>query len=266
MIVATCSLDFGIQLFRNTFARLLSEAWGINTCIEPLLGWQKASPQSRTFQYLGEPILIDGEWPRLVHLNQPLHPDFWRGPQRGHFRLTGQFRLAEFYTKHRERIKREWLSFETDPMQPERKILVCSLTARLEHSSRYRYCLRPTPGELSTLLPGVDFSQVEVLVSPLIKREALRPDYDATATKPLFVDQTTTVIMARQARVVVANLTSHAWWAGFLSFAEKTILLTYGGEDRPCKTCETALVGKPKLVFEDVTTRHVDLTTETPEA
>ncbi|MGI8604275.1 MAG: hypothetical protein ACR2OZ_14965 [Verrucomicrobiales bacterium] len=267
MIVAAPHLEYGLQLFRNTFARLLGEAWEVGSRGEQVKGWRAAAAQRTAQGYLGSSTLIDGEWPRLAHLNQPLHPDFLQKPHRGHFLLAGQFRRAKFYVGHRERIKNEWFSFESEARRPERGVVVLALAAKLDGKPRQRrYCLRPTPKELRSFLPGVDFADVLVLTSLLIQREHLRPDYDRTAAKVVMMDQATSVATARQARVVVANLAPHAWWAGFLSSAEKVILLTYGGEDRPCKTCETALVGKPKLVFEDVTTRHVDLPLSSPKS
>jgi hypothetical protein len=215
MIRVIPAFDLATQLARYCFARLLGETTGMAVAPCRVQGFQCGGVKGR--EVIWPEWLVDGEFPRIAHLNLPwVH---WREPKQMTYAIAvaGTFRRSELFAPHRERI-REWLGLPVSPVSLPAERPVVGVLARPARNAVGAF---PNPAEVAGWTVGITTAQVSVLLPHGADAAAYR-DHGFTAH---CASDWMRLAHARRAPQILAAEGALGWWAAFLSHADRVAMV-----------------------------------------
>ena len=224
MIRIIPATDTATQLARYCFARMLAGITRMELARVNLPGCECPGVSGR--KVLWPEWVVDGEFPRVVHLNLPW--DHWQDATtlRCGVAIGGSFRRSDLFASRRVEIRDSWLQIRKEwagpgPAEPWEVTVVC-------RTWRNRVRAFPTPADTAAWTRGVRSERVSVL----LPYDADVKAYQQYGFSASICSDEQRLRLARAARRILTADFPLGWWCSFLSQAERVVTIRNRRDER----------------------------------
>lgn len=221
MIVAATKQNLGDQLFVNALGAIMASSGSSTFRPVEVADWRYPCSSSQETFSMKRKFHVDGQWPRIAELNQPLRRSFVNDFGDASLRLVGPYRVASIYRPFRAQIQSDWHIGEE---LSKESVGLTVVFLQWVKNRNLRPFLRPTASELEQLV-GRPSKGRSIIVAPE-KSFFTLSNYIEAGYRPYFGGIVKLLRICKRAKTVVCGNSSTSWWGGFLCM-NKTIFTEY---------------------------------------